>query len=82
MTLTPDEHDALARWVRAVSGTGYMAAMIDKEILPVVSRLLEEAEVSSTADPYAGKRTVVRGEDVIGGRDDRGITRKSERKST
>lgn len=80
MTLSPEERDALAVWVRATEGAYYMT-QIDRNMLPIVKRLLDETDGSKTIpDPYAGKRTVVDGKDVLGGRDDRGITRKSERK--
>lgn len=79
MTLTPEEHDAVARWVRVVGGQSY-TTQLDLAVLPVLQRVLDEAQVGD--DPYAGKRTVVAREDVIGGHDDRGITRPSERKRT
>jgi len=78
VTLTPDERYAVERWVRAVAGMKHLAVQMDAEVLPVLQRLLDEAG-SAGPDPYAGRRTMVRGEDVIGGRQDRGITRKSER---
>jgi len=77
LTLSPSERADVAHWVRIVS-TMSGPPQIDANILPVLQRLLEE-ETEVAHDPYADRRTVVSGKDVIGGRDDRGVTRKSER---
>lgn len=79
IVLTADERAAVEAWIYSHKQLGYTVITLDRNILPVLEKLVSLPSEKEVNDPYANRRTVVDGSDCFGGTRDQGITRKSAR---